>query len=349
MTGLLILLFTLFHQTIVPDTIRIGLLVQDKQSYAARHAAELAIAQANMKGNSVIFKLETRDMEGPWGTGAKQTVNLVFNEEVIAVVGSVDGRNSHLAEQVSAKTRIPYISSSSGDPTLGQAFIPWYFSCVPNDLQVASFIISRVYKSPEDKVVIVSDDGYDSKMAVTSFLRECRAKNKPEPKVFYYSTQEDIPDMIINKCADANSVVFYGDLHHASFIVAKLSATGRIPAMFAPNILITEKWVSEEDLGKLEGVTAIDPGSIKSDFSEVFTKKYGYRPGPLGAYAYDAVNLLIEGIKLSGNDGSVLYRHISTISHEGVTGTIAFDKYGHRKGDIGLIKIRSGHLIKIED
>lgn len=349
MACLLISLVFLFQQTAVLDTIKIGLLVQDKQSYAARHAAELAVEQANKKEKSVYFKLTTLDMEGPWGTGAKQTVSLVFNEDVIAVIGSVDGRNSHLAEQVSAKTRIPYISAASGDPTLGQAFIPWYFSCVPNDLQVASVLIGRVYRSSGEKAVIVSDDGYDSKMAVSSFLRECRTKGKPEPNVFYFSNDNEIPDQIIIHCADVTSVIFYGDLKHAASFIAKLSETGEVPSLFAPNILFSERSFSTGDLRKLEGIITLDPGNTKTAFSEEFNKKYGYSPGAVAAYAYDAVNLLIEGIKLSGNDETILYRQISALSHNGVTGTIAFDKYGHRKGDIGLVKIRAGKLIKIED
>lgn len=348
MTGLLISIFFLFQQTIAPDTIRIGLLVQDKQSYAARHAAALAVDQANLKEKSLYFKLEVRDMEGPWGTGAKQTVSLVFNEDVKAVIGSVDGRNSHLAEQVSAKTRIPYISAASGDPTLGQAFIPWYFSCVYNDLQIASIMIDRVYRTPDEKVVIVSDDGYDSKMSVTSFLRECRSKGKPEPEIHYYNTPEGSIDEVLKNLSAAASVIFYGNHQNAAKLVAKLSSAGHLPFLIAPNLLMTEKQLSSSDLRLLEGIIVINP-NIETDFASEFNRSYGYKPGPVAAYAFDAVNVLIAGIKLSGNDDTDLYRQISGISLNGVTGRIAFDRYGHRTGDIGLIKIQSGKLIEIED
>ena len=109
------------------DTIKIGLLIPDKQSLAAKDGAELAIQAANVKeqAGDHYYKLEVRDMEGPWGTGSKVMVDLVFNAKVWAVLGSVNGRNSHLAEQVSAKSHVVFLNALSGDPTLSQAFVPW--------------------------------------------------------------------------------------------------------------------------------------------------------------------------------------------------------------------------------
>ncbi len=83
-------------------------------------------------------------MEGPWGTGSKQAVELIFDEEVWAILGSHDGRNAHLVEQVSAKSRVVFMSAWSGDPTLSQAFVPWFFNCVFNDLQVSDVLIDEI-------------------------------------------------------------------------------------------------------------------------------------------------------------------------------------------------------------
>src|SRR5512135_2962372 len=132
---------------VVPDTtalrnstdsanpVKIGLLISDAQSTAAQHGAEMAIRKANERGGYYgrPFKLVVRSMEGPWGTGSKQAVDLIFSEEVTAIMGSHDGRNAHLVEQVCTKARVVFMSVWASDPTLSQAFVPWYFSCVPND------------------------------------------------------------------------------------------------------------------------------------------------------------------------------------------------------------------------
>ena len=46
-------------------------------------------------------------------------------------MGSHDGRNAHLVEQVATKSQVVFLSAWASDPTLSQAFVPWFFSCVP--------------------------------------------------------------------------------------------------------------------------------------------------------------------------------------------------------------------------
>ena len=63
--------------------IKLGLLINDDKSFDARNGAKLAIDIANKKRdpNKLNFKLEVRSMEGPWGTGSKEVVNLIFEDK----------------------------------------------------------------------------------------------------------------------------------------------------------------------------------------------------------------------------------------------------------------------------
>lgn len=84
-----------------PDkTVKIGLLIHDNKSVAAKHGAEMAVRKANEKGgfNGRPFQLVVHSMEGPWGTGSKEAVNLIFEEKVWAIMGSHDGRNADLVQ-----------------------------------------------------------------------------------------------------------------------------------------------------------------------------------------------------------------------------------------------------------
>ncbi len=180
------------------ESIKIGLLIQNKNSIAARNGAELAILNANSKGEKGIkFELVVRSMEGPWGTGSKQAVNLVFDEEVVAMLGSHDGRNAHLVEQVSAKSRVVFLSAWSGDPTLSQAFVPWFFNCVPNDLQQADALIEEIYnKRKLNNITVVSDPGYDSQSSLRNFLKKVEMEGYPEPsQLSLDSTGRNINDL----------------------------------------------------------------------------------------------------------------------------------------------------------
>ena len=131
-----------------PSTINIGLVIPDPDALAASHGAELAIREANNEGGyeGRPFNLIVHSSEGPWGTGSKVSVSMVFDEEVVAIMGSLDGRNAHLVEQVATKTRVTFLSSWSTDMSLSHAFVPWYFRCIPDDDQQAIALIHEIYK-----------------------------------------------------------------------------------------------------------------------------------------------------------------------------------------------------------
>ncbi len=92
---ILIIVWVLFVQDIYAQqkksknvsTIKIGLLINDDKSFDARYGAELAISIANKKEGpeGIHFNLVVRSMEGPWGTGSKEVVDLVFKEKVWAI------------------------------------------------------------------------------------------------------------------------------------------------------------------------------------------------------------------------------------------------------------------------
>ena len=68
------------------------------------------------------------------------------------------------------------------DPTLSQAFVPWFFSCVPNDRQQADALIEEIYsKRKYTRVAIISDNAYDSEPGVKSFLKSPELPGQNEP------------------------------------------------------------------------------------------------------------------------------------------------------------------------
>ncbi|HKK42569.1 MAG TPA: hypothetical protein VJ963_09190, partial [Bacteroidales bacterium] len=125
------------------DTIKIGLMVTDNNSVSAVNGARLALDEINHRktGESHYYALVVKSMEGIWGTGSVETVNLIYQDKVWAVLGSHDGRNAHLVEQVIAKQHYVFLSAWATDPSLSQAFVPWYFSCVYNDVQQATSLV----------------------------------------------------------------------------------------------------------------------------------------------------------------------------------------------------------------
>ncbi len=339
------------------SVIKIGLLINNNKSMAARNGAEMAIDKANEKEgiNGRHFQLVVRSMEGPWGTGSKEAVNLVFKEKVWAIMGSHDARNAHLVEQVISKTGVVFLSAWATDPTLSQAFIPWYFSCVPNDIQQADILIEEIYnKRKITKIAIVVDKGYDSNLTLKSLLKEIEIANEAVPKqLFYDYSNKDFKFLLDEiKGSDIQSIILIGQPSASFRFIEQLRQRKMIQPVFGTLSLLGECEFDNLELVHYDNVTLITSGnwfnSKQLSFQNEFQEKYGKMPGAVSAYAFDGMNLIIEAIKLSGLNRENIQGFMTKSHFNGVTGTIKFDEKGNRLDAAQLIYLNNGLLATFE-
>ena len=335
--------------------IKLGLLISNNKSLSASNGAGMAIEKANEKEGSrgFYFQLVVKSMEGPWGTGSKQAVDLIFNDKVWAIMGSHDGQNAHLVEQVITKMRTPFLSAWASDPTLSQAFVPWYFSCVPNsDQQASAFIKTMNTKTKFGKIATVSDTDYDSKKALKSFVDNYKLDGKPDLIQLFYNKSKKEFNNLLDKIydSDVQSIVLFGNPSVSLNFIQELRNRKMEHPIFGSFSLLGEEDVAVE-LSNYNNVTIATSGKWfqNSSFQKEYLKKYGIKPNAVAAYAFDGMNLLIEAIKDSGYNQEKIQETMSKIQYDGVTGSIQFDKRGNRLDAGGLIKINNGIPITIEE
>ena len=339
-----------------PEPVKIGLLIQDQASLAARQGAELAVRKANVRGgvNGRPIQLVVRSMEGPWGMGSKQAVNLIFEENVWALLGSHEGRNAHLVEQAATKSTVVFISAWSSDPTLSQAFVPWFFTCVPNDRQQADVMIEEIYnKRKIIRVAVISDQNYDSGQALKSFLKQANLAGKKEPVQFLYENYlgrlDELADQIIK--AKISCIIIFCQPSASLKIIRLIRQKEMNLPVFGSLSILNENKLTGQELLEFENIMLFPSGTWSGSKSTVFRQEYekafGKTPGMVAAYAFDGINLLIEAIRNSGGpEREKIQQALSNIHYEGVTGQIQFDDKGNRKGTYRLMNIKS--MIPIE-
>lgn len=340
------------------DTIKIGLLIPDKEALAAKHGAELAIRKAKRRGgySHLPFQLVVRSTEGQWGAGSKESVSLVFEDEVVAIMGSLDGRNAHLAEQVAAKTKILFLSSWATDMTLSRAFVPWYFRCIPNDKQQAISLIQEIYiKRKIKNIAIIGTDNYDSRNAVNTFIKAAKLMNVGPPEQFLYKVsgrnfQEIFAEIEKNSI---EAILLFGKPAFASEIIPLFQQYNTKQPVFGSLSILDDQKASSPDWSILEDIIMISSGQWFTEkgkaFQKEFQKVYGYQPGPAAAYAFDGINVIIEVIKNAGPDRDKIIDTFSKIDYkDGITGEIQFDKNGNRIGKVGLMIINDGNPLVID-
>ena len=340
------------NQSLPGQSVKIGLLIQDSSWTSAVHGAELAISKTNDNGglNGRMFQLVVRSMEGPWGTGSKQAVNLIFEEKVGALVGLHDGRNAHLVEQAATKSQVVFLSAWPGDPTLSQAFVPWFFNCVPNDNQQAAEIFKEIYEIRKYRnIVVVHGKEYDSEKSFASFINILKKSGKPDPLQFNIGDYVQKTDTLADKISDsdADCLILFCEPPVSLKLVRQIINKNHLLPVYGPIALLNENLLSFQELQDLDNIISVPAGkwpeAENQKFRKEFENKYGYVPGIVASYSYDCMGVLIEAIRQSGNtDREMLQNSLKNIRFTGVTGPIQFDNKGNRMGKLEMMKTMNG-------
>jgi branched-chain amino acid transport system substrate-binding protein len=324
-------------------------LIPDQEAQAARHGAALAIEQANRTGGWQ-FELVTRSTEGLWGSGSKESVNLVFEDEVVAILGSLDGRNAHPAEQVATKTRIAFLSAWATDMTLSQAFVPWYFRCIPNDGQQAAALLQEIVENRRfTRVATLATESYDARHASRTFARVAVSRGLDPPRQFVYpSPDQSLPGILASMERDGTeAIVLFGDPEFATEVMTLLKQKGMNQMIFGTLAVTDGQKAGGTDWSKWEGSMLVSSGhwftAEGKAFQDAFRKTYGYLPGAAAAYAYDGTRVILEAVRQAGADRDSIIGALAGTNHRsGTTGPIQFDAQGNRAGPAGLMTVRNG-------
>jgi ABC-type branched-subunit amino acid transport system substrate-binding protein len=318
--------------------ISIGLLLPGQGHSDIIQAAELAIEEANKAGgySKQEFRLLVRSAEGFWGAGSKESVNLVYEDNVRAIVGALDGRNGHLAEQVATKSHLSYIETFATEPTLSQAFVPWFMRVVPNDNQQSLVISNQIKKEGGGKIVILTAESYDTRYAVKS-LTKTMAREMDKTPIAYLDhsgmDQKGITDLILRE--DPDHLVIPFDAPYLKDPIKKLRES--LPEMKIYGTLHFSMGVEKrkEAWSLYEGLYIIKPEIERKD---IFRDSESH-----SAYVYDAVSLIIRAIQQVGTGREAITEYISNSTYpEGASGSISFDELGNRKDAARLFQVKKG-------
>lgn len=335
-------IFILDATNIFCQPVKIGLLVQGSSCKSAIRGAEIAVRSVNEKGgmNGNPFSLVVRSMEGPWGTGSKQAVDLIFNEKVWALLGSHDGRNAHLVEQAATKSTVVFLSAWSGDPTLSQAFVPWFFNCVPDyDRQAEALAVEIYEKRKYNSIAVISDNDYDSGLLLKALLQITARKGMIPPEQFscenIKNNAGNLKEKVLNRGFDC-LILFCDPLNSLAILRAVKKINPEIQ-LFGSLIILNEDILSEDEMYEIEKaiqiISTINPEHGEANFSRQYFKMYGVYPGLVSSFSFDMANVLINAILQAGSpDREKIQEALYKTNYNGITGLIRFDDRGKREG-----------------
>jgi ABC-type branched-subunit amino acid transport system substrate-binding protein len=332
------------------DEIRIGLFAPiDPDHPVGRpmyNAAQLAAQQANAAGGyrGTPFRIVTRWDDDPWRGGSKQMIKLVYEDSVWAVVGSVSGDATHIAEQVVTKAWLPLVSPASADPTLTYIRIPWMFRLPPNDQVQAETIVQQGLRDRALRQVgLITSTDHDGRVFAEEMLDQLHAN--ATPPVFHLQltavnldyrgvaqrAQDFGPEAIILRLPPSELVTALRGLRDSGF-------TAPLFVPWIPGVRLAD--LEEHYDGEVLYVMpfAIEDSARYRRFVAAYEERFGDDPTATAAYTYDAVNLIMLSIGHSGLNRSSLRDTIAGSSgYEGVTPEIRWDNAGGNEASPVLV------------
>ncbi len=330
--------FSGWRGTTVSDTglseVRIGLFAPDSGSAAngARLAAEQLNAAGGIRGRPL--RIVQRWAEDPWSGGAKEMVQLVYHDSVWAVLGSVDGHATHIAEQVATKAWVPLVAPISADPTLTYIRIPWIFRLPPDDEAQANVLVrDGILAGSLTRVGLITSSDHDGRTFANEVLERLHVAGVPPTFHFEVSANGNFaeladrarsfePDAVIVRVPPSDMRDLLDQLSRAD--MGALLLVPWIPGL-APAEL-TSRYA--------EGVLAVRPfrnghNPTLDAFDRAYRARYGSEPTPVAAYSYDAVNLVGRALEASGFSRPALRDALAaSTGFVGATGTISWDNAG---------------------
>jgi ABC-type branched-subunit amino acid transport system substrate-binding protein len=314
--------------------------------------ARLAIEEANERGGylkrGVPFEIVVSNDNGLWGASGNEIVKLAYKDKVWAILGTIDGANSHIAIRVALKAEIVMMNSGDTDPTFIETNIPWVFRSIGDDRQMGYFLVDYMYRKLNlDRVGIIRSSNRYGRFGVREVRDGSRRLGRPVVMEMAYMLGKDDFSLELErlKQADVKAVVHWGDAVEGAKILNQMRAMGMERPFFACDRCLADEFV--KIAGKnAEGVICASPWDpTRKDpkylaFRDRFHERFGEEPETYAAHGYDGMSMLIWAVQVAGLNRAKIRDVLAyrTQPWKGATGDILLSAALDDLGEVYLAK-----------
>lgn len=320
-------------------------------------AANLAVDEANEAGGykGLPFRLLPAWSDNPWGTGVSLVARMAYVDKVWALIGSVDGPSTHLAEQVVAKARLPLVSPVSTDKSVNLAGVSWMFSCAPGDHLYADLLVESwaVGGGESATCALLRATDHDSRLAASEILKALARRDQVPARVldFHPGTKDFTSDVEILRELEPQTLFLVAGAEDSALCLRALRSEGlRCAGYGTPRIGRARFLQLAGDAAEGVRFPVLSDSSSSHPASETFRRRFiaraGRPPDDAAAFTYDAARLLIAAVQRAGLNRARIRDAVVRLSPwQGVTGVIEWDPTGQNQRPVTTMAVvRSGRV-----
>ena len=321
--------------------------------------AKLAVEDANARGGylkrGIPFELVVSNDNGLWGASGNEIVKFAYKDKVWAILGTIDGANSHIAIRVALKAEIVMMNSGDTDPTFIETNIPWVFRCIGDDRQQGYLLVDYLYRKVGLKRVgIIRASNRYGRFGVREILDGSRRLGRPVPLEMAYEVGGKDFSLQLRRLKETNveAIVHWGDAVDGARILNQMRAMGMDHPYFACDRCLSEEFL--RIAGKnAEGVFCSCPWDpTRKDpkyqaFRVAFRDRFGEEPETYAAHGYDGMSMLIWAVQVAGLNRAKIRDVLAYRSRpwQGVTGQIPLSAALDDLGEVFLARREGGKWV----
>ena len=318
--------------------------------------ARLAIEKANAAGGyrgQMPFELMVHNDNGLWGASGSEIIDMAYNEKCWAVLGTIDGANSHIAIRVALKCEIPVMNTGDTDPTFIETNIPWVFRCVTDDRQMCYLLADYVFKELGlTRVAALRAGNRYGRMSIDEFRDAAKRLGYPFLAELQYPVGSDDmrPQLKRLQVINPEAIITYGDARESALLLKQMREMGMEQWLIGSDRMVTDEFYEIAGDAVLQGKVAAgypfdptrdDPKWLQ--FREEFQNKFNAIPGHFAAHSYDGMNMLIDAITQAGLNRALVRDQLTKIkTYHGVTGQKVFDAVYTNRSPATLALLENG-------
>ena len=320
-----------------------------------QHSVELAVKQAN--ANNAIpgwtLKVDPKDDEGKPDVGKNAATAFAGDANVAGVVGNLNSSVSQSTQPVLATAKIVQVSPANTNPTLTQGanfatapvrtYATYFRTCTTDAVQGPFAARYLFQKAGIKKVATIHDKKTYGQGLVAAFTTEFKKLGGIITDAETINPDESNYQAVISKVKPtAPQAVYYGgEYPQAGPLSQQMKAAGlNVPLMggdgiYDPKFITLAGATANGDLATSVGAPTDSLAAGKKFLADYAAAGYKEPAAAYGAYSYDAANAIINALKVSlkgakdvSSSRQATIDALGKVSFEGVTGPVAFDKFG---------------------
>lgn len=319
----------------------------ESEGNSMKNALQMYVDNLNNNGgvNGHTLKLIIKDDKNDKKYVKTVAKEFSENPDILAVIGHQWSSVSISAGEYYEKNQLIHISPSASNPKVTRNS-SWVFSMnYQDEIQGESMAVYlKSVFGAKNVAIIHSNDAYGSGLK-DSFSSKAKHIDLGLSQVIMFDEEKKFDDTFIQEnwnfndsSTETDAVVIFAHTDDGAKIVKQLRKHKINVPVIGPDAFAKKQFIDGlEGLEKnvlVAGPFLYELSSLKTKlFQDAFIKKFKKEPTVWASFCYDALDMIVEGIRQGKTTRKELRDYLASItspkeSHQGITGSLFFDKNG---------------------